>query len=71
MKHIFQGIFDYCKDCYHDFWYWVWDSLECWCFRRMKNTYDWKENDGCYTKEGSLSHYIRQRKIGNQRRSQR
>ena len=63
MKEILQGTSDYIKDTWHDFWYWLWDSLENFAHRRVSRTYCWRNNEGCYTKEGSVSHYIQQRKI--------
>jgi len=66
MKYIWLGIKDYCKDCWHDFWYWFWDALWTWTNKRCVKCYVWKKNEGCYTKEGSVWHYIQQRKIAKQ-----
>ena len=62
-KYTLQGIGDYLKDCWHDFWFWWWDALENFSHRRLSRTYCWKKNDGCFTKEGDLKHYIEQRKM--------
>ena len=67
MKSILQGTGDYIKDCWHDFWFWVWDNFENWTFGMLKRTYCWRQFEGCYIKEGNLAHYIRQRRIGNKR----
>ena len=67
MKYILQGISDYCKDCWHDFWYWVWDGLDNFVSRRLHHTYCWQKNEGCFTKEGNLRHYIQQRRIAKQK----
>ena len=64
-KSIFLGIRDYCRDVYHD-----------WLNRRAlaigSRVYDKGDCDGVPIwfvaidwKEGSVWHYIRQRKIGN------
>lgn len=63
MKHIILGITDYTKDCWHDFWYWFWGGLWGIAEHRATRCYIWRYNDGLYTKEGSVWHYIRQRKI--------
>lgn len=63
MKYIWLGIKDYCKDCWHDFWYWIWGKLEVFCTRRANRCYCWRYNEGCFTKEGSVWHYIQQRRI--------
>lgn len=62
MKYIWLGIKDYCKDCWHDFWFWFWNGLDSFVSRRLHHTYCWQKNDGCFTKEGNLRHYIQQRK---------
>ena len=67
MREILQGTSDYIKDNWHDFWYWLWDSLENFIHRRVSHTYCWRNNEGCYTKEGSVIHYIKQRKIAARR----
>lgn len=66
MKYIWLGIKDYCRDCWHDFWYWFWDALWTWTNKRCVKCYVWRYNEGCYTKEGSVRHYIEQRKIAKQ-----
>lgn len=71
MKETFLGIKDYCKDCWHDFWYWFWDSLWDWTNKRCTRCYVWDKNDGCYTKEGNLRHYIQQRKIAKRVKEER
>ena len=71
MKETFLGIKDYCKDCWHDFWYWFWDSLWEWTNKRCTRCYVWDKNDGCYTKEGNLRHYIQQRKIAKKVKEER
>lgn len=63
MKYVFLGIKDYCKDCWHDFWYWFWDRLATFFTRRSMRCYVWRYNEGCYTKEGSVWRYIQQRKV--------
>lgn len=63
MKYIILGIKDYCKDCWHDFWYWFWESLCRFINRRCTRCYCWRNNDGCYTKEGNLWFYIKNRHI--------
>ena len=68
MKYIWLGIKDYCKDCWHDFWFWFWNSLWDFSRRRTFRCYDWRNNEGCYTKEGSVKHYIYNRKVGRQRK---
>lgn len=67
MKYIWLGIKDYCKDCWHDFWYWFWSKVWWWAGRRQARCYDWINNWGCFTKEGSVRHYIQQRKIAKQK----
>lgn len=67
MKYIWLGIKDYCKDCWHDFWYWFWGKLEVFCTRRANRCYCWKKNEGYFTKEGSVWHYIQQRRIAEQK----
>ena len=71
MKDVLLGIKDYCKDCWHDFWFWVWLHLENFVGHRLWRTYCWRNNDGCYTKEGSVRHYIIQRKIGRKVKNER
>jgi hypothetical protein len=65
MKYIWLGIKDYCRDCWHD-----------WLLTRLVNTYDnekieegwfWKVCRVFPWKEGSVWHYIRQRKIAKQK----
>lgn len=63
MKSVCLGIKDYIRDCWHDFWYWFWDLLYNFTNRRCVKCYVWDQNDGYYTKEGSVWHYIRQRKM--------
>ena len=63
MKTILLGIKDYIKDCWHDFWFWFWNGIWDWAEYRATRCYDWRYNEGCYTKEGSLRHYIQQRRI--------
>ena len=65
MKYILFGIKDYCRDCWHDFWYWFWDSLADFCTTRTVKCYVWQNNEGYYTKEGNLQYYLRQRKISS------
>ena len=71
MIYIFQGIKDYCKDCWHD-WHlhYVEKSIgnePLFCMAKDEDAWiamiDWKEGD--------LWHYIRQRKIGNKVKKQR
>lgn len=69
MKYILFGIKDYCRDCWHDFWYWFWDTLADFCTTRAVKCYVWRNNEGWYTKEGNLRHYIRQRKISSKIKS--
>ena len=71
MKNFSQGFCDYCKDCWHDFWFWFWNSLDDYVSHRLHHTYCWQKNEGCYTKEGNLQHYIKQRKIGNKIKKER
>ena len=63
MKCKILGLKDYCKDCWHDFWFWFWGALWMWTQHRTFRCYDWTHNEGCYIKEGSLKHYIQQRKL--------
>ena len=63
MKCIWLGIKDYCKDCWHDFWFIFWNWLDTFTSRRLYRTHCWRYNEGICTKEGSLVHYIKQRKI--------
>lgn len=56
MKYIFLGIKDYCKDCWHD-----------WLIHRLVNLYNEKIKEGWLWKEGSLWHYIQQRKIAEKK----
>lgn len=57
MKYILQGIKDYCKDCWHD-----------WLMYRLIKTYpDESIEEGWLWKEGSVLHYIRQRKIAHKK----
>lgn len=71
MKDVLLGIKDYCKDCWHDFWYMFWTKMWTWAERRTFRCYDWQNNEGCYTKEGSVRHYIIQRKIGRKVKNER
>lgn len=66
MKSTILGIKDYIKDCWHDFWFWFWDGLDNFVSRRLHHTYCWQKNEGYFTKEGGLQHYIAQRKISEQ-----
>ena len=66
MKDIILGIKDYCKDCWHD---WLVRRVSAYggqvmerCSYNRKN-YRWEK--ACYWKEGSVWHYIRQRKFAN------
>lgn len=64
MKYIILGIKDYCKDCWHD-----------WLLKRLYNYYKGKKQLSYFEpkldmyvcvnpwKEGSVWHYIKQRKI--------
>lgn len=67
---VILGIKDYCKDCWHDFWFRFWNSLWDFSRRRTFRCYDWRNNEGCYTKEGSVRHYIYNRKVGKQIKEQ-
>lgn len=67
MKYIWLGIKDYCKDCWHDFWYWFWNGLDNFVSRRLHHTYCWRNNEGYFTKEGNLRHYIQQRRIAKRK----
>ena len=66
MKSTILGIKDYIKDCWHDFWFCIWDNLDNFVSIRLHRTYCWKHNDGCFTKEGDLKYYIQQRKKSEQ-----
>ena len=68
MKHIILGIKDYCKDCWHDFWFWVWSALWGATEKHATRCYNWRYNEGLSVKEGSVWHYIRQRKITDKRK---
>lgn len=70
MKHVLQGIGDYVKDCWHDFLFehlqrFYDTQLRCLCkeCEMNVNLFSWKE--------GSVWHYIRQRKIENCRKKQK
>lgn len=63
MKYIWLGIKDYCKDCWHDFWFKFWNALWTFTQRRTCKCYVWRNNEGLVVKEGSVWHYIQQRKI--------
>lgn len=55
MKYITLGIKDWCKDMWHD-----------WLLIRLVSTFANKNlEEGWLWKEGSVWHYIRQRKIAN------
>ena len=70
MKYIWLGIKDYCKDCWHDF------------IRKETNRYGWNIREAVdyykngrvkyvgvpVWKEGSVWHYIRQRKMAQKRK---
>lgn len=62
MSYILLGIKDYCKDWWHDCWFLFWNGLDNFVSRRLHHTYCWQKNEGCFTKEGNLRHYIQQRK---------
>lgn len=62
MKYILQGIGDYIKDWWHDCWFLFWNGLDSFVSHRLRHTYCWQKNEGCFTKEGNLQHYIQQRK---------
>lgn len=62
MKYIWLGIKDYCKDVWHDCWFLFWNGLDSFVSHRLHHTYCWQKNEGCFTKEGNLQHYIQQRK---------
>ena len=57
------GTKDYIMDCWHDMWFWVWSELSERIEKRMRATYCWQKNEGCYTKEGNIKHYIANRKV--------
>lgn len=68
MKEVILGIKDYCKDCWHD---WLLEHL----FRFYKNCVIFfipdktgARQDLSFWKEGSVWHYIRQRKIAKKRK---
>ena len=66
MKYILQGIGDYIKDCWHDMHlFLVWKLHPHKKRRWQAGHYDY------YWKEGSVWHYIQQRKIGNKVKKQR
>ncbi len=67
MKYIFLGIKDYCKDVWHDFWFKFWNALWTFTQRRTCKCYVWRNSEGLLVKEGSVWHYIQQRKIAKQR----
>ena len=62
MSYVLLGIKDYCRDCWHD---WLSNRLHKSQGERLY-TYDYKEDEICWVypwKEGSVWHYIQQRKI--------
>lgn len=66
MKCIWLGIKDYCKDCWHD---WLFFHLKKLyknpdCVLTYYNLYTDKFNGTVSWKEGSVWHYIKQRKLG-------
>ena len=67
MKYIWLGIKDYCKDCWHD---WLRNRLQK---VQGEGIYTYDEKTG-YTywvyswREGSVWHYIQQRRIAKQRK---
>lgn len=65
MRNIINGTKDYLTDCWHDFWYWFWNLWYDFSNKMCVKCYVWEKNEGYYTKEGSLRHYIQQRKIGS------
>ena len=67
MKYILQGIKDYCKDCWHD---WHLHCVEK--SQKDEALFFWAEEVDCWVaivdwKEGSVWHYIRQRKIAERK----
>lgn len=71
MKYIWLGIKDYCKDVWHDFWFRFWNSLWDFSRRRTFRCYDWGYNEGCFTKEGNLWFYIKNRHIAQKRKDEK
>ena len=67
MKYIWLGIKDYYKDVWHDCWFLFWNGLDNFVSHRLHHTYCWQKNEGYFTKEGNLKHYIQQRKIAEQK----
>lgn len=65
MKYIFQGIKDYCKDCWHDFLFRHLLKFYKKCAIFFISNKTGTRSDLSFWKEGNLWHYIRQRKIGN------
>ena len=63
MKYIWLGIKDYCKDVWHDFWFKFWNGLWDFARKRTFRTFCWSRNEALLVKEGSVWHYIRQRRI--------
>ncbi|MBR2247678.1 MAG: hypothetical protein IJ880_11785 [Bacilli bacterium] len=68
-NYILQGIYDYVKDCYHDYLMQEAKSMGCVLYDKItkykQNTMHVPANRW---KEGSMWHYIKQRKIAKQRR---
>ena len=69
MKYIFLGIKDYCKDCWHDWLLAHMNKCEyCTVYTdsyhgNNKNKIDHNKVKDFYRKEGSVWHYIQQRRV--------
>lgn len=63
MKHILQGIGDYIKDCWHDFLLRHLCKFYKKCVIFFISNKTGTRSDLSFWKEGSVWHYIRQRKI--------
>lgn len=74
MKDIFLGVKDYCKDCWHD---WLRNRVVAYGGKVYDRCYNLGDENkpywalSCSWKEGSVWHYIRQRKMANKINNQR
>lgn len=70
MKYILQGIKDYCKDCWHDFLFRHLQKFYKKCPIYFISNQTGVRLDIEFWKEGSVWHYIKQRKIAHKQGNQ-
>lgn len=68
MKHIIQGTSDYLHDCWHDFLCCMVKKTGCCVFEFLELPTRTCWHESFRWKEGSVLHYIRQRKIAKKKK---